>query len=75
MLRRTLKGLGVEPERVKLVWASAAEGVKFTNEVRSFVEEIRALGPLNWGRANGHHPMDGGQTSYQPETGLKEVPV
>lgn len=49
LIRRTLKGMGVEPERVRLVWASAAEGAKFTNEVRSFVEEIRALGPLNWG--------------------------
>ena len=50
LIRRTLQGLGVEPNRVKLVWASAAEGVKFTSEVKSFVEEIRALGPLNWGR-------------------------
>ena len=48
-MRRTLQGLGIEPARVKLVWASAAEGAKFAHEVTSFVEEVRALGPLNWG--------------------------
>ena len=48
MLRRTLPQLGVEAERVKLVWASAAEGVMLAREITTFVEEIRALGPLNW---------------------------
>jgi F420-non-reducing hydrogenase iron-sulfur subunit len=50
LMRRTLQGLGLEPTRIKLVWASAAEGAKFTAEVTSFVEEIRALGPLHWGK-------------------------
>jgi hypothetical protein len=35
---------------VKLVWASAAEGVRFASETTAFVEEIRKLGPLNWGK-------------------------
>lgn len=58
LLRRTLKGMGVEPERVKLVWASAAEGVRLAEEITKFVEEIKALGPLNWPKwqqTNGHH--------------------
>lgn len=57
LLRRTLKGFGVEPERVKLVWASAAEGVRLAQEITKMVEEIRALGPLNWPtwiQGNGH---------------------
>jgi F420-non-reducing hydrogenase iron-sulfur subunit len=56
LLRRTLQGLGVEPERVRLVWASAAEGAKFAQEVTSFVEEIKILGPLHWPTwaGNGH---------------------
>jgi F420-non-reducing hydrogenase iron-sulfur subunit len=45
---KALKGFGIEPERIKLVWASAAEGVKLAHEIDSFVEQIRALGPLNW---------------------------
>lgn len=48
LLRRTLGGLGLEPGRVKLVWASAAEGVKLAQEITTMVAEIRALGPLNW---------------------------
>lgn len=48
LLRRTLPQLGIEPERVKLVWASAAEGVQLAQAITDFVEEIRALGPLNW---------------------------
>jgi len=57
LLRRVLQGLGIEPERVKLVWASAAEGVKLAHEINAFVEEIRELGPLNWNKklgVNGH---------------------
>ena len=48
LLRKTLAQLGIEPERLKLVWASAAEGAIFTENVNSFVEQVRALGPLNW---------------------------
>lgn len=48
LLKRTLAPFGINPDRVKLVWASAAEGVKFAKEVGTFVEEIRAMGPLDW---------------------------
>jgi F420-non-reducing hydrogenase iron-sulfur subunit len=53
LLRRTLSQLGIEPERIKLVWASAAEGVRLAKEIGKFVEEIRALGSLNWPGGNG----------------------
>jgi len=49
LLRRTLQSLGMEPERIRLVWASAAEGVKLAHEITSFVEDVRKLGPLQWG--------------------------
>ncbi len=48
LLRRTLAQMGIEPDRVKLVWASAAEGVKLAEEITKMVEEVRAMGPLNW---------------------------
>lgn len=48
LLKRVIAQMGIEPERIKLLWASAAEGAIFTEEVRKFTEEIRALGPLNW---------------------------
>ncbi len=34
LLRRTLAPMGIEPERVKLVWASAAEGVHLARDYR-----------------------------------------
>ena len=49
LLRRTLAGMGLEVQRLRLVWASAAEGARLASEFTSFVEEVRELGPLHWG--------------------------
>ncbi|MBI9044379.1 MAG: hydrogenase iron-sulfur subunit [Anaerolineaceae bacterium] len=48
LLRRTLEQMGVESDRTKLIWASAAEGMILANEINEFTETIRELGPLNW---------------------------
>jgi F420-non-reducing hydrogenase iron-sulfur subunit len=48
LLKRTLKHLGIEDGRVKLVWASASEGLLLAEEIDKIVTEVRALGPLNW---------------------------
>jgi F420-non-reducing hydrogenase iron-sulfur subunit len=63
LLRRTLAGMGIDPERIKLVWASAAEGVHLAGEITKLVEEIRALGPLNWPKW--------GAEEHQPEPALE----
>ncbi len=63
LLKRVLTGMGIEPERVKLVWASAAEGAKFAAETTLFVEEIRKLGPLNWGKASDQLPVSSDQST------------
>lgn len=52
LLKRLLAQMGIEPERIKLIWASAAEGAIFANEINQFVEQVRALGPLHWGVSN-----------------------
>ena len=46
MLKRLLTDLGVEPERVRLEWISAAEGEKVKHVVNEMVEQINRLGPL-----------------------------
>lgn len=56
LLRRTLAQMGIEPERINLTWASAAEGVQLAEAITKFVEQIRALGPLNW-RPNGRETL------------------
>ncbi len=48
MLRYTLERLGVERERFRLVWASAAEGKQLARAIDEMVQEVRALGPLDW---------------------------
>ncbi len=53
LMRRVLGQMGIEPGRLKLLWASAAEGAIFAAEINKFVEQVRALGPLNWNKSNG----------------------
>lgn len=48
MLKHTLRFFGIEEERVKLQWASAAEGVQLADAINEMVKQIRELGPLNW---------------------------
>jgi hypothetical protein len=48
LMQRVLTQMGIEPARLKLLWASAAEGQIFANEITKFVEQVRELGPLNW---------------------------
>jgi F420-non-reducing hydrogenase iron-sulfur subunit len=48
MVQQTLKGFGIERDRTRLVWASAAEGQQLADAVDQFVEDVRKLGPLNW---------------------------
>ena len=45
LLKRLLVQLGLEPERLRLEWISAAEGVEFARKVTEFTKEIKELGP------------------------------
>ncbi len=58
LMRRLLTAMGIEPGRVKLLWASAAEGAIFAEEVTKFVEQVRALGPLKWHGRAAHYPSE-----------------
>jgi F420-non-reducing hydrogenase iron-sulfur subunit len=45
LLKSLLQEAGIEPERVHLQWASAAEGDVFTEGVTNMVDRIKKLGP------------------------------
>ena len=45
MLNRLVALTGLEPERVRLEWVSAAEGQRFAQVVTDFTEQVRKLGP------------------------------
>ncbi|MBN1258045.1 MAG: hydrogenase iron-sulfur subunit [Planctomycetes bacterium] len=47
LLKKMLEDFGIEPERLRLEWVSAAEGAKFAEVVKGMTEELKALGPLN----------------------------
>jgi F420-non-reducing hydrogenase iron-sulfur subunit len=77
LLQRTLAGMGVEPERVRLVWASAAEGGRLAQEIARMVEDVRALGPLNWfgSPRRWQRPARGGEGDVAPEPGRVSTEV
>ncbi|MBN2474643.1 MAG: hydrogenase iron-sulfur subunit [Pirellulales bacterium] len=50
MIEQMLPQMGIERERVKLVWASAAEGQQLAEAIDELSEAVRKLGPLNWSR-------------------------
>ncbi len=48
MLRYFLEQMGIQPERLRLVWASAAEGQYLAESIDQFVADVQKLGPLRW---------------------------
>lgn len=48
MIKYTLESLGLEDGRLRLQWASAAEGALLAAAINEMTEQVRQLGPLNW---------------------------
>ncbi len=46
MLKKMLSQLGIEDDRLRLDWVSAAEGKRFASIINDMTERIRALGPF-----------------------------
>ena len=49
LLKKMMKQLGIEEERVRLEWVSASEGAKFAEVTNNFTQTIRNLGPSSLG--------------------------
>jgi F420-non-reducing hydrogenase iron-sulfur subunit len=47
LLRNLLGYAGINPERLQLEWVSAAEGPRYAQVTKAFVDKVRALGPLS----------------------------
>jgi F420-non-reducing hydrogenase iron-sulfur subunit len=50
MLKQMLAQMGLEDNRLRLVWASAAEGQQLAEAIEKLVADVRELGPLNWSK-------------------------
>jgi F420-non-reducing hydrogenase iron-sulfur subunit len=48
--RRVVRLLGLEDERLRLEWVSAAEGARFASLIDEFTDRVRRLGPSPFSR-------------------------
>ena len=71
LLRRVLERLGIEPARFQRVYASAAEGQQLADAFARIVDEVRPLGPLNWGQVTAPQPVP----EREPERQAEQVPA
>jgi DNA-binding transcriptional ArsR family regulator len=49
--KQLLEKIGINPQRLRLEWVSASEGVRFAEVMNDFAKVLRKLGPL--GKADG----------------------
>lgn len=45
MLQKILPDFGIDPQRLRIEWISAAEGAKLVKVINTFTEDLRAMGP------------------------------
>ena len=45
VMKELLSFTGIEPDRLRLEWVSAAEGPKFAQAISEFTSRIKTLGP------------------------------
>ena len=67
--RKLLALMGVDPERLRLEWISASEGIRFAEVINDFSNKLRELGPL--GDSEG---LDGKELKFKLEAVKKLVP-
>jgi len=48
MMKGFFRQMGIEEDRFRLVWASAAEGRQLAQAIDQLVADVRKLGPLSW---------------------------
>ena len=51
LCKKLLEHIGVNPERLRLEWVSASEGIRFAEVMDDFVNKLKKIGPL--GKAEG----------------------
>ena len=67
--RKILERIGVNPERLRLEWVSAGEGIRFANFMNEYSAELTKLGPL--GKAEG---IDDNALAFKLEAVTKLIP-
>jgi F420-non-reducing hydrogenase iron-sulfur subunit len=57
LTRRLLKHIGVNPERLRVEWVGASEGIRFAELMNDVVKKVKAMGPLGTGEEIGVDAM------------------
>jgi len=74
LLVKLLEEFGIEKERIRLEWVSAAEGEKFSTVVKAFTSAVKKLRPLNWSMLeNQKNPAQTGVKSESFSPDLREA--
>ena len=67
--KRLMEHIGLDPERLRLEWVSAGEGIRFANIMNDFVPRMEKLGPLGKGEG-----IDEQELKFKLETVAKLIP-
>jgi coenzyme F420-reducing hydrogenase delta subunit len=67
--KKLLEHIGLNPERLRLEWVSAGEGIRFANIMNEFVPKIEKLGPLGNGEG-----IDEQELKFKLEEVTKLIP-
>jgi coenzyme F420-reducing hydrogenase delta subunit/NAD-dependent dihydropyrimidine dehydrogenase PreA subunit len=51
--KKLLEQIGLNPERLRIEWVSASEGIRFAEIVSNFTKQLKELGPLGIGEEKG----------------------
>jgi coenzyme F420-reducing hydrogenase delta subunit len=67
--KKLLEHIGLNPERLRLEWVSAGEGIRFAHIMNEFVPRIEELGPLGKGEGIDQHEL-----KFKLEAVMKLIP-
>jgi len=45
LLKEILAGFGIEPERLRLTWIGASDGIEFADTIKEMVTQVKKIGP------------------------------
>jgi len=69
LCRRLLESMGLNPERLRIEFMSAGEGIRFVEVVNDFTQKVKELGPL--GKSEG---LDENESRSRLEDVIKLIP-
>ncbi len=67
--KKLMESIGLNPDRLRLEWVSAGEGIRFAGIMNEFIPKIEKLGPIGKGEG-----LDGEELKAKLEAVIKLIP-